>query len=86
MTKPVMIRNFFEKISTASAAKAPEQLAAPAAVVTVELPELAEALAIPVYAPYNDACPPLTTRNNAATRALANDFGVGLPPMAYSFN
>jgi hypothetical protein len=85
MTKPVMIRNFFEKISTASAAKAPAQVAA---VVTVEIPvELpTEAVDIPVYAPYNDACPPLTTRNSAATRALANDFGVGLPPMAGSFN
>jgi len=83
MTKPVMIRNFFEKISAASVVKAPEQSAV---VVPVELPADEEVIDVPVYAPYNDACPPLTTRYSAATKALANDFGVGLPPMAGSFN
>jgi hypothetical protein len=77
-----MIRNFFEKISTASAVKAPQQVAV---TIPVELP-VEEAIEIPVYTPHNDACPPLTTRNSAATKALANDFGVGLPPMAGSFN
>jgi hypothetical protein len=78
MTKPVMIRNFFEKISTVSLVKVPE----PAAAVVIPAALPVEALDIPVYTPNNDACPPLTTRNSAATKALANDFGVGLPPMA----
>jgi hypothetical protein len=84
MNKPVMIRNFFEKISTAAVVKTPEPEQA-AVVISVELPA-EEVLDIPVYARRDEACPPLTTSNSAATRALANDFGVGLPPMAGSFS
>lgn len=92
MTKPAMIRSFFEKIEKAAATGKVVSAPAPvAAVVTVSIPEtpayaaVYEEVEIPSFSKYNDTCPPLTTRNTPAAKAMFNDFGVGLPPMAGSF-